>query len=882
MSEKIFRNLELNGNLIESVGSLQILNDATSADQAVRKSQAESVAATASQAILVDQSSNASASTAFTSQSLVSMLSAKQDNLSVHTGSSAYLEIINGTQLKINRLTTTEVFIDETSSTLAQAIGTTCVYSAGWTCNGQPVETGDVVILNNATQAQEKSWIHNGKNTGTFEDFTRLQTDYDEQAIRSMFNNGAFLAYDQTSGTMSVVTGTGVAELGAQTLPMDSTKFTTLDVSNSNVEFALLALESLINAVDGAASGGTATTNARLNNLAGVTGSNLETFANGIFSSNASIKTVLQETETLLQAAAADRGAIRQENIAQAAQEAAALSTEAAARTQADATLQANINTVASTESANNTAINALVNANEANSIAADAALDARLDVVQGGVGQSGSIAKAQADAIASAASYTNGQINSERDARVAAVNALDIKVDNLAEGDIQFVGQIESDGTISIRQSRIDAGDTRNGADFNNVALSAGEMFVLGAGVTVTYTDSEQVAYEQGDRLLLVDDVLAGALVRTDINAVPVNATALAVANVGTDTIDFDGSNKLEVVDNSIGREQLDAAIEADVDDKRSLTTSNSITSDSDTHFVTDVTTGAEQNIYYKRTSNTTDALTGTKRAVLGELFVSSNGSGNPAAPVYAHTATYSTHYQGNCVDLSMAIGGINAEANANASSAVYATGVYAMAMKEQLGINAGVTGVAQGAGISNIGVTGFGKTGGVGKDRGGVFAIADFDFLTWAGLRSANPVSYPDAALIADAGYAATAPAFVAVGKSVLDGDLDVTGDANFSGSEVVVPLAVNDNNAVNISNIKQKQAIYEFDLSDGVAKEVPTTLDLNKVIWRFINESTTVDVDVTLDASNNKFIVTATGGSLNDVRLLVQELSCSVISV
>jgi hypothetical protein len=805
-------------------------------------------------------------------------LAGKQPNMSIHSSSTAFAEIVAGSQIKITRLTTNEVAVDTVSTTLSQAVGSTCTYSSGWTCVGKPLQEGDVLILENATDSQQRSWILNGNANGDLADFTRLQTDYDDAVIKAMFGAGEFLNYDAASGVFSVRTGTGVQDLGAQNLPMDSTKWQVLGTDNTNVEFALLALESLIQSVDQNASSGSTTLSTRIDNLAGVSGAHMSEF-NGVLPDNSSLKSVLQASESLHAGSSQDRAAIRTEANAQATSEAAALASEAAIRSSFDSTLQSNINTLSATQVSDKAELSNTINTNNINRVAAENALDSRLDVVEGGDSVVGSVANAQKQAEDSSQAYTDQQVAAETNARIASVNALDLKVDNLAEGDVQFVGQINAAGVISIRQARIDAGDVRNGADFNNVTLSAGEEFIFSANTTITYSDLSTSTYEQGDKLMVVDDVTAGTLVESQVNVVPTNVTGLAIANVGSSTVELDSSNQLAVIGDSIGRDELNGSVESDIDDKRSSTQSNTITSASDTHFVTDVGAGADQNVYYKRMSNTTDALTGTKRAVLGELYVSTNGSGNPAAPAYAHTATYSTHYEGNCLDLSVAIGGINAEANANSSSAIYATGVYALSMQPQGGINAGVTGVAQGAGVSNIGVTGFGQTGGAGKDRGGVFSIADVDFLTYAGIRSVNPISEPDVALIADAGLAPTSKAFYAVGSTVLDGTLSVTGNTVFSGGKVDVPSATENANAVNLGDIKAREAIYEFDLTDGVAKSVPSALDLDKVLWRVVDDNTSVTVDVQLDSDGSQFLVTATGGSLSSVRLLVQELSCSV---
>ena len=95
-----YRGNDFNNQELKDAKSLQLNQDASSSDEAVRKSQAESISAQAAQDILVEASENASSSTAFTSQSLVGFLAAKQDNMSIESGSTGYLEIVNGTEIK--------------------------------------------------------------------------------------------------------------------------------------------------------------------------------------------------------------------------------------------------------------------------------------------------------------------------------------------------------------------------------------------------------------------------------------------------------------------------------------------------------------------------------------------------------------------------------------------------------------------------------------------------------------------------------------------------------------------------------------------------------------------------------------------------------------
>jgi hypothetical protein len=108
-------------------------------------------------------------------------------------------------------------------------------------------------------------------------------------------------------------------------------------------------------------------------------------------------------------------------------------------------------------------------------------------------------------------------------------------------------------------------------------------------------------------------------------------------------------------------------------------------------------------------------------------------------------------------------------------------------------------------------------------------------------------------------------------------------VNGKSEFGG-KVIVPASTADDEAINGSNIKAKQKIYEFDLVDGQPKEIttPVGMNLDKCMWRVVDNYTDVDLSVTLDSAASKITVLADGGSLTDVRLLLQELSCDVESV
>ena len=88
----------------------------------------------------------------------------------------------------LKRLTTNEVAVDSTSTDLATALAAATYNGDGsWTINAKPIQEGDTLVLTNTTSAQERSWVHNGGSAGDATDFTRLQTNYDEAAIRAMF-----------------------------------------------------------------------------------------------------------------------------------------------------------------------------------------------------------------------------------------------------------------------------------------------------------------------------------------------------------------------------------------------------------------------------------------------------------------------------------------------------------------------------------------------------------------------------------------------------------------------------------------------------------------------------------------------------------------------
>ena len=741
MSHKFYQNLELADNSVQNVNGVQLTRDAIQNDEAVRKLQAETIADVAVQAKIISNLAGVAGDTFFSSQYTSTALDTKQPTMEIDPSSSAYLEIVDGYKIKLKDLGIITNYVDEVSTSLADFIAN-CTYNGDGTIGcpgtGTVIDANTLIFLKNATNPAEKSFVYLGTNNGDETDFVAFSVDYNQSTIRTFFSaSGIGIQYDASTGIYSLVLGNGVNDLGAHTVPVDSTEFST--VTGNTVLAILKALESYIASVDTNATGGVSTVETRLTSLAGVSGNNLTTFTQNLFSDNQSIKYVLQESEVLHKAHQTDRTAIRNEmSIDKAALEAAILA-ETTARTNADTLLQSNIDNEAASRAVADANLQAQLTNLAIVSSAGDESLSSRLDIVEGDANTAGSITKAQADAVALAEAYTDQEVESERQRAVAAETALDTKIDNLLEGDITFVGTIVA-GVMSIRQDRIDAGDGRNGLNFVDVAVKAGETFVSDGDQTVTFNGGSQLVLQNGDKLMALDDVTTTEA--SDFNVVQADSSALTVANLDAVRIEQTPQGNLDVVANSIGRAQLDAAIEADVDDRRSLTGSNTITSDQDTHFVSSTDTGPVQNVYWKRTQLGGDALTDTVRTVLGELHANTNGSANPLAPSYAHVATLAAHYSGTSTDFSVVLAGANMEANGTPTSAINAVGMYGRSESTQLGINIGGVFVADGAATSNVGASCFSGSSSTGKDRGMVAAVGTGSVLEYSVASSSSTV--------------------------------------------------------------------------------------------------------------------------------------------
>ena len=431
MAKQIFRSQDLNGQSISEVNSIELLNDASQASEAVRLSQSQQISADAVQAKLVSDASNASTDTAFTSTTMAGFLSGKQDNMEIEASSAAYLEITDGYKIKVKQLLISDVEVDETYGTLAS-------YIAGVSPTKQQ---GDVVILNAAIDNQERSWIKTGAASQGTDGYTRLQTDYNVSSIRAMFAAGSYMNYSASTGQFSVDLGTASYELGAHNLPVNPSEFNT--VSGTNILDIAKALESLVSTGQQTQQQETQTVDTRISSCTGVSGSNLGSFG-GRFSNDSTIKAVLQETEVELANSEAANTTLRQDmNTADAtlqsnidAANTSRISGDAgvtSASIARDNTLQANIDTV-----------DAALTSEAVSRLSADSALDSRLDIVEGSSTTTGSIAKAQADAQL----FATASVASEANSRAIADALLQSQIDAIGDA-VHYKGRILSDGRI-------------------------------------------------------------------------------------------------------------------------------------------------------------------------------------------------------------------------------------------------------------------------------------------------------------------------------------------------------------------------------------------------------------------------------------------------
>lgn len=117
--------------------------------------------------------------------------------LTIHSGSSSYMEIDGNYQLKVKQLLVTDNTVDATNSTLSAHL-TAVTYNAG----NLIYQESDIIILTTS----HETWIHNGGTAGTTADFTAISADVTDSYIRNLFSGVAPISYNPGTGVFTVAT----------------------------------------------------------------------------------------------------------------------------------------------------------------------------------------------------------------------------------------------------------------------------------------------------------------------------------------------------------------------------------------------------------------------------------------------------------------------------------------------------------------------------------------------------------------------------------------------------------------------------------------------------------------------------------------------------
>lgn len=868
----IYTDKDLNGNSLLQVGKLELTGDATGENDAVRKSQAEAISSAAVQGQIVNSLAHPSITTTLNTQQLKAQIGALQVIMAIDASSTGLLEIVDGHKIKVKALldvTHEDLAFDSLNSMLAAA---TFNGDGTFTVSSKTIDKNTSIFLTDSVNQQDYQYVYKGTNNGNASDFISASLSLNQTTIRSMLAaSGTGIHYDTNTGTTTLTLGTQADDLGAHTLPIDAAVMPAGTIADfSETQTAIKKLAQYAKDIDTSGANGLATIRSEILASVGITSGDKLPAMGGLIEANKSVSQALSILVSGVESATLDRAAIRSEFAAADTTLQTNIDAEASTRANADAVLTSNLNTEQTARIAADTVLTNDLNTEQLARVSADNELDNRLDIIEGS--DVGSIVKAKADAI----SHADSIVATEQSRAEAAEASIVQRLDNELVGDTRDIGFIDASGQIQVPQALIDAGETRNGLMFKDVLQKHGNRFTVIADVVITFDDGSILDLETDNIVTAGQTVAAGSAKASDFYITASVSNIVKKSDFTDSTIELNGDVP-RVKSDSIGRAQLDSAIESDIDDKVSLTAdAQTITGKALLIEQSDPELGASYGLYVKKEQTGTGALTGTSRSLLVENHVNTSGSGNPAAPSYAHN-TLATHYVGSCSDLSVAISGVYAEANAPTTAAINAVGAYAVSSDQQLGVNIGLFAAAENAAVSNISVLGYASTDGLGADRGVVGAVTSQSLALYQASRTADPFPYEDIAIVADAKYAPSDA------KA-----LYVYGDAVLEGGVVSVPSATTDGSAVNLGDLKAKQDTITFDLSSG-SKVISTSLDLSKVPpigdGDLEHGVSGVTVVASKDVANSQISFTATGTNVSDltsVTVFLQEFLVSARSV
>lgn len=804
---------------------------------------------------------------ALSTQGSVNELAKKEERLTVASDSSDVLSITRdgtNTELSINLGGKSILHITDNAVINFSTFIAGVTYNAdGFQYAGVQYYAGVLVLLdNNNVNPLETSFIYSGGSDSNTDitastSWKNISDKYDEAQIRQLFQAGAYVDYDASTGTYSVRVGTDNNSINASTINHNA-NFSTINPA-AKVQNALEALEQFIEDSNTARDTANNSTSTRIDSLVNA-GNHLGSFSGTTFDSDKSVKYVLQQSEAQHEAATADRALIRQEFANADTTLQNNIDAEAVTRANADTTINQNLSQETTNRVNGDNALQANINAEETARIAKDNELETAINTE----------VTNRTNAITAETTARTTAINNETTARTQAVTNLQNQLNNIGSGNIALVARIDSNGICSF----IDT-DSRNNQAFAVISATAGEIFIVDSDVTVSLLDGD-MELKQGDKLTVTQaTVNENAMSSASFVVAKANDSDLHYSNIGSSTVALNASEQLYVPEDSITSVELsDGVVDVLNDSFQKSNNDQTITADNTLIDVTTNSVAASQAVYIKRTQASTSALTGTVRASLQELYVNSAGSGNPLLPSAAHVNTNSSHYIGNCQDASIMIAGGNFEGNAKTGTNIIATGIYGTATKTQNGYNTGGIFTASGAQASNIAVQGFSDSRST-VSRGAIFALADSDINSWYGQRAVNLFTKSDVALILDTAYSSSNDALYAIGNVTIEGDMTAT-----SGSVSNAP--VNNNDIVRKIDLDNKSAVFSsLNLSSGsvTIDTSSVSFDVDSAIIQVKNNNEFINVTVATDNSNNQIVVTATGeglASLTNVKVLV--LSCN----
>ena len=101
----------------------------------------------------------------------------ESNNLTVASGSSGLLSI-SGNEISVNSLLVTGTTVSTETSLANYITNEASAFAA--------LKEGDILIIANSADTEERTWIHNGGTAGDANDMTRLQSDLNQATIRAM------------------------------------------------------------------------------------------------------------------------------------------------------------------------------------------------------------------------------------------------------------------------------------------------------------------------------------------------------------------------------------------------------------------------------------------------------------------------------------------------------------------------------------------------------------------------------------------------------------------------------------------------------------------------------------------------------------------------